>query len=83
MTDRDGRLKRALYRARHRGTKEMDLVLGGFADAKLKSFCQDDLAAFEELLNMPDPDIDRWVNGAEPLPHFKHMLERIRRHYGL
>lgn len=83
MTLSDGRMKRALYRARHRGTKEMDLVLGGFADAELKAFCPDELAAFEELLTMPDPDIDSWVHGAEPPVRLKTMLERIRRHHGL
>lgn len=83
MTRSESRAKRALYRARHRGTKEMDLVLGGFADAELDAFCPNELSAFEELLTMPDPDIDRWVHGAEPPAHLKTMLERIRRHHGL
>jgi len=83
MTGVESRVKRALYRARHRGTKEMDLVLGGFADAELAALDLLELNAFEDLLAQPDPDIDSWVHGADAPPHLRPLLTRIRRHHGL
>ncbi len=83
MTGTDSRIKRAIYRAHHRGTKEMDLILGRFADAELGSFGEAELSEFEELLALPDPQIDRWVKGEEPPPGVKSMIMRLRRHHGL
>lgn len=83
MTANEIRMKRALYRAHHRGTKEMDLVLGGFADTGLGSVDDAGLAAFEELLALPDPDIDRLVKGAEAPPGLASIIARIRRHHRL
>lgn len=51
------RRRKALFRAWHRGTREMDLLLGQFADARLPTFSQDELAAFEALMEMPDQDL--------------------------
>ncbi|MCB1497277.1 MAG: succinate dehydrogenase assembly factor 2 [Bauldia sp.] len=64
----DTRRKRLAFRAWHRGTRETDLILGRFADAHLASFSESEVAAFERLLDMPDPDILNWVTGAEPVP---------------
>jgi antitoxin CptB len=83
MTDIHSRIKRALYRANHRGTKEMDLVLGRFADAEAPGFDSGALSAFEELLALPDPQIDRWIKGEEPTPGVAIMIERIRRFHRL
>jgi antitoxin CptB len=79
MSDITSRIKRALYRANHRGTKEMDLVLGRFADSEALGFDSDALSAFEELLALPDPQIDQWIKGEEPTPGVVVMIERIRR----
>ena len=51
------RRRKALFRAWHRGTREMDLLLGQFADARLPAFSQDELAAFEALMDIPDQDL--------------------------
>ena len=59
--DLDVRRRRAYYRAGHRGTKEMDWLLGCFAEAELESMDGNDLDAFEEFLAMPDPDIEDWL----------------------
>jgi antitoxin CptB len=83
MADDDSRRKRALYRAHHRGTKEMDIVLGGFADAEITGLSAADLATFELLLALPDPEIDRMVKGSQPPPDLMALMGRIRRHYGL
>jgi len=83
MTAIEIRIKRALYRAHHRGTKEMDLVLGGFANAELRRLGDADLAAFEDLLELPDPDIDRWIKGENVPPALAPMIAVIRRHHRL
>ncbi len=62
------RLRRIRYRAWHRGTKEMDLLLGPFADARLGGMDQDDLDRFEALLEEADTDLLKWLMGHEPVP---------------
>jgi len=59
--DLDARRRRARYRAAHRGTKEMDLLLGHFADAEIDKMDDAELNAFEEFLALPDPDIENWL----------------------
>lgn len=83
MTAIETRIKRALYRAHHRGTKEMDLVLGRFAEAELGGLGDADLAVFEELLALPDPEIDRWIKGEQAPSGVAPMIGRIRRHHCL
>jgi antitoxin CptB len=58
------RRKRALYRAGHRGTKELDLILGRYAKARVPGMDEARLAAFEQFLAFPDPDIDLWIRGS-------------------
>lgn len=55
-------------RAWHRGTREMDLILGQFADLRLEGFDADALDAFEALLAEDDHDLYRWVAGTDPAP---------------
>lgn len=57
----DIRRRRALYRASHRGTKEMDLLMGRFAEARLPDMDEASLACFERLLAEEDPDIQSWI----------------------
>jgi len=59
--DLDARRRRAHYRAGHRGTKEMDWLLGRFAEAELADMDSNDLEAFEEFLAMPEPDLEDWL----------------------
>ena len=60
--------KKALFRAWHRGTKEMDLLLGTFADAHLGALSEDEFAEFERLMEVPDQDLFGWITGREPTP---------------
>ncbi len=60
--------KRALFRAWHRGTREMDLIVGGFADARLPGLDDADFADFEQLMEVPDRDLFAWIVGREPAP---------------
>ena len=55
-------LKKLLFKASHRGTKEMDIILGNFAKKNLDSMNSDNLKLFEELLEVPDPDLYKWLS---------------------
>ena len=62
------RYKRLRMRSWRRGIKEMDLILGGFADKRLQSLSADQLDEYEEMLNENDQDLYKWVSGAQPTP---------------
>ena len=64
----DLRRKRVLYRAWHRGTREMDLIVGRFTDAVLAELCERDLADYERLMEAPDPDLYAWITGERAAP---------------
>lgn len=53
----DHRRKRLLFRCWHRGTRELDLLIGRFADAHLPALSEDELAELEVLLEVPDPEL--------------------------
>jgi antitoxin CptB len=60
--------KKLRFRAWHRGTKESDLMMGGFADAHLEELGAEDLADFSALLDEQDLDVYGWVIGRDPVP---------------
>ena len=60
--------RRLNYLSQRRGTKEADLVLGGFADRYLATMDEAQLAQFETLLQEADPDLMLWVGGLETPP---------------
>jgi antitoxin CptB len=64
----DQRRRRLLFRAWHRGIREMDLVMGRFADVHITGFNDAELDAFEELLEIPDQQAFAWITGAEEIP---------------
>ncbi len=64
----DIRLKRLRYRCWHRGTKEMDLLLGPYADARLDTMDVGELDRFERLVDEADTDLQKWLMGQEPAP---------------
>ena len=66
--DHDTRLKRLRFRASHRGTREADLMIGGFCDTHCESWDQAQIAWFEALLEEQDVDIMAWAIGAAPCP---------------
>ena len=71
------RRRRLRYRAWHRGTREADLILGRFADAHLSGFGEAELAAFEALLERPDPEIFDWIHGTAPVPDDPLVLRLV------
>jgi antitoxin CptB len=63
----DVRRKRLLFRCWHRGTREMDLILGRFADAELTGLTNDELSELERLIDVPDPDLYAALTGDRPI----------------
>jgi antitoxin CptB len=82
------RRRRAAYRACHRGTKEMDLVLGRFATARLADMTAQELDDFERLLALPDPLLTQWFQqGDDPEEPaeaaFAALIGALRSYHGL
>ena len=68
METQEARLKRMRMRSWRRGTKEMDLVLGPFADAQLAALSEAELLTYDMILNENDQDLLPWVLGQVPAP---------------
>ncbi len=64
----DLRRRKLKFRLWHRGIREMDLVMGGFADAELAGLKDADLSEVEAWLDVPDQQMFAWVNGSETPP---------------
>jgi len=64
----DDRRKRILYRAKLRGMKETDLIVGGFAEESVAGMNPTELDQFEALLDVPDADIMDWLFDRKPVP---------------
>ena len=59
MNDRNVFIRKLIYRSKYTGTRETDILLGNFADNHLKNLDDDDLLAYQDLLNSGDPRIWR------------------------
>ncbi len=68
METSEARLKRMTMRSWRRGTKEMDLVLGPFADANLATLSEAQLLTYDRLLDENDQDLLPWVLGQNDAP---------------
>ncbi len=78
---RETRLKRMAMRSWRRGTKEMDLILGPFADARLGQMGGAALDLYDALLSENDQDIYPWVIGAGAAPErFRGLVAEIAAH---
>ncbi|MDQ2633893.1 MAG: succinate dehydrogenase assembly factor 2 [Pseudomonadota bacterium] len=64
----DARRRKLLFRSWHRGIREMDLILGGFADAAIATLTDAELHQYEHLLEVQDADLLSWVTGTNPIP---------------
>ena len=76
----DDRRKRLLFRCWHRGTREMDLILGRFADAEIAELTDTELTDLEGLIEVPDPDLYAALSGdAQLAPEYQTALfDRIK-----
>jgi antitoxin CptB len=80
----DIRIKRLSMRSWRRGIKEMDLILGGFADAGLAGLDDAAMDVYEVLLEENDWDLYYWVTGAREVPEaHRAMIDLLRRHSGI
>ena len=61
-------MKGLIYRCQHRGVKELDLLLGGFAKKHLAELTPSQLLLFEKLLECPENYLLEWITGVEPAP---------------
>ncbi|MBS0244323.1 MAG: succinate dehydrogenase assembly factor 2 [Proteobacteria bacterium] len=85
MTDDATRRRRAHYRAHHRGTKELDWLLGKYAEAHLATMSDAELGAFEELMAHPEPELQKWLMAGElgAESEIFPLVARIRAFHGL
>ena len=73
----DERRRKVKFRAWRRGFREMDLLMGSFADAHLANMSDDDLSEFERLLATPDWEVYAWLVGQKTVPdNFESPLLR-------
>lgn len=79
MTEtREIRRKRLRFRSWHRGTQEMDLLIGSFADAHIEAFNDAQLGQFEALLDVPEPVVYDWILGrTQAPPEYDHEVLRL------
>lgn len=64
----DHRRRQLLWRATHRGIREMDLILGGFARARIRKMSAQELDALEAIIEIPDQLLFSWATGQSPVP---------------
>lgn len=78
----DARRKRLLWRASHRGIKEMDLILGGFAKLRLGSMNETELCELEAIIELPDQELLSWATKTAPVPlaHASGLLLEMLEH---
>src|SRR5215469_16668401 len=80
----DTRRRKLLFRCWHRGMREMDLIMGRFADAAVEQLTSDELAEFEHLMEAPDRELLAWITGeAGELQEFDTRRFCELRHVGL
>ena len=78
--NRTDRLKRLRFRAWHRGTREADLLVGGFFDRHSATWSDAEIAWYEALMNEQDVDILAWAIGTQPVPERwdGEMMRRLK-----
>jgi antitoxin CptB len=84
--DLEVRRRRALWRAGHRGTKELDLLVGRFAEARLSEMTPDELSRFEDFLAATEPEMQTWLlgpAGGAAATRFADVVAEIRMFHGL
>lgn len=75
----DARRRKLLFRSWHRGMREMDLLLGSFADARIASLNDAQIDQYERLLEVVDTELLPVLTGEQPVPSGEHseMLNQI------
>jgi antitoxin CptB len=76
----DLRRRKLLFRAWHRGLREVDLILGRFADGNIETLTEAELTEFEGLMDVPDGELLVWLTGEAEAPasHDGPLFRRLR-----
>jgi len=74
----DARRRRALFRSWHRGMRELDLIMGRFADAEIARLSEAELDQYEALLEVPDQEAFSWITG-EVKPPQEYDTQLLRK----
>ncbi|HEU4838017.1 MAG TPA: succinate dehydrogenase assembly factor 2 [Micavibrio sp.] len=82
LEELDNRRKRLIFRSWHRGTREMDLIMGSFAEVNVPAMDARALDLYEELLHTSDPDVYDWISGQKPVPanRMNPVIEKLLSH---
>ena len=74
------RHKRTIYRAVHRGTKEMDWLLGKYVEAHIENMDETNLDLLDAFLQLPDPMLENWIMGRdfEIESQYQSLVSQIR-----
>lgn len=82
MENIENRRKRLIFRSWHRGTREMDLIMGSFAENHVPGMDDTALEHYEALLNVPDPDVYDWIIGRADVPSnlINPVIELLLKH---
>lgn len=85
IDDLDTRRRRAVYRSAHRGTKEMDVMLGRYCAAILPTLDDPELTRLEQFLSLPDPELQNWLLKPEVIAglEFADLIAAVRSFHGL
>jgi antitoxin CptB len=75
----DAKRKRLIYRSKYRGTKELDLFFGPFAEAHLDGFNSEELDEYERILETSEPVLFDWISGRAQPPSNMHgpVMEKV------
>jgi antitoxin CptB len=75
------RVKKAIFRSEHRGSKEMDLIMGQFAKRHLPSLTDTELQHYETMLDEEDSTLWNWVIGKhQPNPEYQSLVEMLKQY---
>ncbi len=82
METTENKRKRLLFRSWHRGTRELDLLMGSFAERNLPDMSDEELDLYDIILTHPDPDIYNWIVGQETTPanYMNPVMEKLLAH---
>ena len=79
MADRERRIKRLQFRANHRGMREMDIIVGGFADAYADTMTDDELDQLEFILSIHDTELSKVLVGFGDPPKILQVIPMFHR----
>ncbi len=68
MNDLETYKKKIIFKASHRGSKEMDILLGNFIKKYIELFNENELGLFNDILECDDDDIYQWIIGKKEIP---------------